>query len=109
MAAGLSAMTRTPLLGMAKQERPLDEPFPRASSSLNRRSITLITTASLKSSTVKDLTELAKSHGLSGWHSMKKDQLIRGLLRITRKPVSKPASRAAKKARVAAASAKAKK
>jgi len=68
----------------------------------------LITTASLKSSTVKDLAELAKSHGLSGWHSMKKDQLIRSLLRITKRPASKPVARAAKKARVAAASAKAK-
>jgi uncharacterized protein len=66
----------------------------------------LITTASLKSSTVKDLAELAKSHGLSGWHSMKKDQLIRGLLKFTKKPASKPAARAAKKARVAAAKAK---
>jgi hypothetical protein len=68
----------------------------------------LITTASLKSSTVKDLTELAKSHGLAGWHSMKKDELIRRLLKFTRKPASKPAARAAKTARVAAASAKAK-
>jgi len=66
----------------------------------------LITTASLKSSTVKDLAELAKSHGLSGWHSMKKDQLIRALLRLNRKPASKPAARAAKTARAAAASAK---
>jgi hypothetical protein len=71
-----------------------------------RRNQTLITTASLKSSTVKDLAELAKSHGLSGWHSMKKDQLIRGLLKFTKKPASKPAARAAKKARVAAAKAK---
>jgi hypothetical protein len=68
----------------------------------------LITTASLKSSTVKDLGELAKSHGLSGWHSMKKNELIRKLLKLTRKPSSKPASQAAKKARIAAASAKAK-
>jgi hypothetical protein len=67
----------------------------------------LITTASLKSSTVKDLSELAKSHGLSGWHSMKKDELIRRLLKLTRKPASKPATTAAKKARAAAASAKA--
>jgi hypothetical protein len=40
---------------------------------------------------------------------MKKDQLIRGLLKLTRKPASKPASRAAKNARAAAASVKAKK
>jgi hypothetical protein len=66
----------------------------------------LITTASLKSSTVKDLVELAKSHGLSGWHSMKKDQLIRALLKLTQKPVAKPAAKAAKTARAAAAKAK---
>jgi hypothetical protein len=71
--------------------------------------VNLITTASLKSSTVKDLGELAKSHGLSGWHTMKKDELVRKLLKLTRKPASKPATRAAKKARIAAASAKAKK
>jgi hypothetical protein len=66
----------------------------------------LITNASLKSSTVKDLGELAKSHGLSGWHAMKKDQLIRALLKVTRKPVPKPAAKATKTARAAVASAK---
>lgn len=97
-------LTRTPMLGMAKSINTLMSRFVRLLEP-HRRSITLITTASLKSSTVKDLTELAKSHGLSGWHSMKKDELIRGLLKLTRKP----ASQAAKKARVAAASVKAKK
>jgi hypothetical protein len=62
----------------------------------------LITNASLKSSTVKDLTELAKSHGLAGWHSMKKDQLIRALLKHTKKPASKSAGKAAKGAAAAA-------
>lgn len=68
--------------------------------------ITLITTASLKSSTVKDLVELAKSRGLAGWHGMKKDQLIRGLLKLTKKPAPKPAPRVAKKTTAASAKVK---
>ena len=57
----------------------------------------LITTASLKSSTVKDLVELAKSRGLAGWHGMKKDQLIRGLLKLKKKPASRRAVPVVKK------------
>lgn len=44
-----------------------------------------MTPASLKSRTVKDLAQMARSRGLRGWHSMRKDQLVRALLRSVRK------------------------
>ncbi|MBM4023128.1 MAG: DUF4912 domain-containing protein, partial [Planctomycetes bacterium] len=40
-----------------------------------------MTIASLKEKPVRDLARLAKQHGVSGWHSMRKDQLIRALVR----------------------------
>jgi hypothetical protein len=40
-----------------------------------------MTTASLKDKRVRDLARLAKQHGVSGWHSMRKDQLIKALVR----------------------------
>jgi hypothetical protein len=40
-----------------------------------------MTTATLKDKRVRDLARLAKQHGVAGWHSMRKDQLIRALLR----------------------------
>jgi len=40
-----------------------------------------MTTASLKAKPVRDLARLAKQHGVPGWHSMRKDQLIRALVR----------------------------
>lgn len=41
----------------------------------------MITAASLKTQTWEDLAHMAKSKGLSGWHSMRKDQLVRALAR----------------------------
>ena len=41
----------------------------------------MITTASLKTKTWNDLADLAKHKGLSGWHSMRKDQLVKALAR----------------------------
>jgi len=41
----------------------------------------LITTASLKTQTWKDLADLAKSKGLAGWSSMRKNELVRALMR----------------------------
>src|SRR5262245_48874141 len=49
-----------------------------------RRSL-LITTASLKTQSWKDLADMAKSKGLSGWHSMRKDELVRALVRAAQK------------------------
>jgi len=40
-----------------------------------------MTIASLKDKPVRDLARLAKQHGVSGWHSMRKDQLIKALVR----------------------------
>ncbi len=40
-----------------------------------------MTTASLREKPVRDLARLAKQHGVPGWHSMRKDQLIRALVR----------------------------
>jgi uncharacterized protein len=41
----------------------------------------LITTANLKTQSWKDLAELAKHKGLAGYSSMKKDELVRALMR----------------------------
>ena len=40
-----------------------------------------MTSASLKEKPVRDLARLAKQHGVTGWHAMRKDQLIRALIR----------------------------
>lgn len=60
----------------------------------------MITAASLKSYTAKDLAQMAKRRGVSGWHAMKKDELVKALLKA-----SKPSSAKAK-SRTPAASAK---
>jgi hypothetical protein len=40
-----------------------------------------MTSASLKEKPVRDLARLAKQQGVQGWHSMRKDQLIKALVR----------------------------
>lgn len=40
-----------------------------------------MTSASLKDKPVRDLARMARQHGVPGWHSMRKDQLIRALVR----------------------------
>jgi len=45
----------------------------------------VITMNSLSSLKVKDLAQEAKKHGIAGWHSMRKDQLITELLKIAKK------------------------
>jgi len=49
----------------------------------------------LKKRTQKDLAQLAKKRGVSGWHGLKKEQLVRALLRLVKKPVQvkKPAAK----------------
>jgi hypothetical protein len=49
-----------------------------------------LTTASLKEKPVRDLARMAKQHGVAGWHSMRKDQLIKALIRKAkaRRPVT---------------------
>jgi len=45
----------------------------------------LITTASLKTQSWKDLADMAKSKGLSGWQSMRKDELVKALVRAAQR------------------------
>jgi hypothetical protein len=40
-----------------------------------------MTTTALKEYTLKDLAQMAKKRGILGWHSMRKDELIRALVR----------------------------
>jgi hypothetical protein len=57
----------------------------------------VVTSASLNSHTAKDLAEMARKRGVSGWHSMKKDQLVRALVRLAQAKAKKPISRASTK------------
>ncbi|MFM8636078.1 MAG: DUF4912 domain-containing protein [Planctomycetia bacterium] len=43
-----------------------------------------MTTASLRDKPVRDLARLAKRQGVAGWHAMRKDELIRALVRKAR-------------------------
>ena len=63
-----------------------------------RRVGTLITAADLKTQTVKELGELAKQMGVSGWHSMRKDQLVTALVRSAKQQRA-PRARAAASSR----------
>lgn len=51
-----------------------------------------MTSASLKEKPVRDLARLAKQHGVAGWHAMRKDQLIRALMRKARATPPVPAA-----------------
>jgi len=51
-----------------------------------------MTTASLKEKPVRDLARLAKQHGVTGWHSMRKDQLIRALVKKAKSKTAAPAA-----------------
>ncbi len=42
----------------------------------------MITASSLKAHTAKDLAQMAKHRGVAGWHSMRKEQLIRALVKV---------------------------
>ena len=62
-----------------------------------------MTSASLKDKSVRDLARLAKQHGVAGWHAMRKDQLIRALVRKARS--RQPVAAAARSLAASAASA----
>lgn len=53
----------------------------------------MIKTNSLKSYTAKDLAQMAKREGVTGWHSMRKEQLIQALTKLEKKngKATKPA------------------
>jgi hypothetical protein len=48
----------------------------------------LINAAALNTRSVKDLAEMAKKRGVRGWHSMRKDQLIKALSRLARNAIT---------------------
>ncbi|MEM8947049.1 MAG: DUF4912 domain-containing protein [Planctomycetota bacterium] len=52
-----------------------------------------MTAATLRSHTAKDLAQMARQHGIAGWHSMRKEELVSELVRIARnRSLSKPTS-----------------
>jgi uncharacterized protein len=59
----------------------------------------LITTNSLQMQSWKDLAEMAKNKGLSGWHSMRKDELVKAILRAVKKSSRARAAAAGSKPR----------
>lgn len=60
----------------------------------------MITPATLKSYSLKDLGELARKSGLSGWQSMRKEQLVKALVKAhkAKKPATDAKSKPAKSA-----------
>lgn len=44
-----------------------------------------MTAASLRTRTAKDLAQMAREGGISGWHSMRKEELIRALLQASKR------------------------
>ena len=49
----------------------------------------MITAATLRSHTSKDLAQMAKTKGVPGWHSMRKEQLVKALLKQARSKTRK--------------------
>ena len=44
-----------------------------------------MTAATLRTHTAKDLAQMARQHGIPGWHSMRKEELVTELVRLARK------------------------
>jgi len=68
-----------------------DRPVLRGDAQLSQRAFHLMevresmTAATLRSHTAKDLAQMARQKGVAGWHSMRKEELIAALVRISRK------------------------
>lgn len=56
----------------------------------------MLTAASLTGYTLKDLAQMAKTRGVRGWHEMRKEQLIKALLRVARRKSAAQSRRGAK-------------
>jgi hypothetical protein len=54
-----------------------------------------MTPATLRNYTRKDLAQMAKAHGVPGWHAMRKDQLVRALAKAAKKKEAAPGRRSA--------------
>jgi hypothetical protein len=52
-----------------------------------------MTATTLRSYTAKDLAQMARENGVSGWHSMRKEELIRALVRLAQRRASKNGGR----------------
>lgn len=61
----------------------------------------MITEDKLRSESAKDLAQMAKSKGVQGWHAMRKEELIKALLRLAKKKATAKKS-AAKSSKAAA-------
>lgn len=57
----------------------------------------MITAAKLRARTVKDLAAMAKRVGVAGWHSMRKDQLIKALLKCAKEEAGRNRRRGGRK------------
>lgn len=62
------------------------------------------TVAELRSRTAKELAAMAKQKGVSGWHSMRKDQLVDALAKLARAATAKSARKASTNGKHAIAS-----
>jgi len=58
----------------------------------------MMTVADLKTRTVKDLASMAKRKGVPGWHSMRKEQLVRALVKHHKSNAAKSGKRLAEPA-----------
>lgn len=45
----------------------------------------MVTLANLRAQTSKDLARLARNEGVSGWHSMRKEQLVQAILKLSKR------------------------